>query len=1148
MSISAWALASLHDVVGFSDSALASYLVTQAQSARSEADVVEVFRRSDVPVTQAVRSFAAQLFTKTKGSSSAARPFQGAQSYALLDDDDDDVDPGRQGSGGEAAAPSGRRRKKRHRESSRRRAHDGDEEAGAPPEDAAAIRYAVEEAEPEDAGPDEKRPKASAAPAAEDDEDADDKDLRERDEFAKRLRERDEAKTRKVGSAAKVQAADERERARRAMGAGERDEALPELRKESRRDYLKRREAQRLAMLRDEVAFDEKLMLTTELTAEELRRYEANKKVLALAESRVGANEVAAAAEDRYTMPAATSLLEARGHDEREKRMAVLKERYGGPQAADGLSWEAQKMGAAIGARGGAAAAAAAPSSSSSSGAAPVQGIGGGEWGYVFDNAVDFVSSDTVHGIDGGSRARLEREEAAMRLGLSAEEVAEEEAKLDAELEAARSRDEGRTKSAADTAREAGARARSEREDLQRVRDSLPIFAYREELLRAVSEHQVMVVVGETGSGKTTQIPQYLHEVGYTKLGRVGCTQPRRVAAMSVAARVAKEMGVTLGAEAGYQIRFEDCTSDRTVIKYMTDGMLLREFLAEPDLRSYSVLIIDEAHERSLHTDVLLGLIKDVARFRDDLKVIIASATVDAGKFSAYFDDAPIFNIPGRPYDIDMMYTKAPEANYVEAAIVTALQIHVTQEPPGDILVFCTGQDEIEAAIESVTERTRALGGRIRELIALPLYSALPAEQQARIFEPTPAGARKVVFSTNIAETSLTIDGIKYVIDAGFVKQNSFNPRTGVESLQVVPVSKAGAQQRAGRAGRTGPGKCFRLFTPWSFEHELPDDNVPEIQRTNLASVVLMLKSLGIHDLIHFDFMDPPPLQALKRALNQLYALGALNQRGELTRLGRRMAEFPTDPLLSKMLLAAEQFGCVEEALTVAAMLDVQNAVFFTPRDRKRLAQLAHQSFARGAEGDHAMLLRVYQQWEESGFSKAWCTENFVQARSMRRARDVRDQLVGLCERVEVVMSSSPDDADALAKAITAGYFFNAARLTRSGNYRTTKTSHTVALHPSSILAPRKEARDKDKDKEARKALGMASAEDAPPARPPPEWVVYHELVETSREFMRCVTPIKPVWLTEIAPHYYKPADVGEDAEGGKKVIRGKAKSSAAPA
>ncbi|KAF1789285.1 P-loop containing nucleoside triphosphate hydrolase [Phytophthora cactorum] len=394
---------------------------------------------------------------------------------------------------------------------------------------------------------------------------------------------------------------------------------------------------------------------------------------------------------------------------------------------------------------------------------------------------------------------------------------------------------------------------------MQEGRKQLPVYPYRESLLEAIRNYPVIIIEGETGSGKTTQIPQYLHEVGYSELGIIGCTQPRRVAAMSVAARVAQEMDVKLGLH-----------HDKTVIKYMTDGMLLREFLTEPDLKSYSVMIIDEAHERTLSTDILFGLIKDIARFRDDIKIIVASATLDATKFSAYFDDAPIFKIPGRMFPVDILYTKAPEADYLDAAIVTVLQIHISQ-PLGDILVFFTGQEEIEAAEETLLQRTRGLGSRIRELLIRPIFATLPSERQAQVFEPTPEGARKVVLSTNIAETSLTIAGICYVIDTGFCKQTNYNGR-------LEWISQAMANQRAGRAGRTAPGKCFRLYTAWSYKNELDENTVPEIQRIN--------------DLLHFDFMDPPPEKALIRSLEQLYALGALNGLGELTKLGRRMAEF----------------------------------------------------------------------------------------------------------------------------------------------------------------------------------------------------------------------------------------------------------------
>ncbi|RKP24573.1 P-loop containing nucleoside triphosphate hydrolase protein, partial [Syncephalis pseudoplumigaleata] len=400
-------------------------------------------------------------------------------------------------------------------------------------------------------------------------------------------------------------------------------------------------------------------------------------------------------------------------------------------------------------------------------GAQDREALEGGDYDYVFDEQyIDFVVASTQH--------RPSKEEAAITAQINA---AERKAMSIAE-----------------------------------VRRSLPVYQFRDDLLRAIEEYQVLVIVGETGSGKTTQIPQYLHEAGYTKNGKkVGCTQPRRVAAMSVAARVAEEMGVKLGYEVGYTIRFEDCTSDKTVLKYMTDGSLLREFLTEPDLASYSALIIDEAHERTLHTDVLFGLVKDIARFRPDLKLLISSATMDAQKFAEYFDDAPIYKIPGRPYPVDIYYTPAPEANYLTAAITTVLQIHTTQDR-GDILVFLTGQEEIEAAQESLQQTCRVLGSKIAELIICPIYASLPPDLQGKIFEPTPEGARKVVLATNIAETSITIDGVVFVIDAGFVKQNGYNPKTGMESLQVVPVRLLDGLMKAEKIGYSKSPSMIHLM------------------------------------------------------------------------------------------------------------------------------------------------------------------------------------------------------------------------------------------------------------------------------------------------------------------------------------------------
>lgn len=531
---------------------------------------------------------------------------------------------------------------------------------------------------------------------------------------------------------------------------------------------------------------------------------------------------------------------------------------------------------------------------------------------------------------------------------------------------------------------------------IQEQRQSLPIYKLKKELVQAVHDNQVLVVIGETGSGKTTQVTQYLAEAGYTTRGKIGCTQPRRVAAMSVAKRVAEEFGCRLGEEVGYAIRFEDCTGPETVIKYMTDGMLLREILVDESLSQYSVIMLDEAHERTIHTDVLFGLLKQLVKRRPDLRLIVTSATLDAEKFSGYFFNCNIFTIPGRTFPVEILYTKQPESDYLDAALITVLQIHLT-EPEGDILLFLTGQEEIDYACQCLYERMKGLGKNVPELIILPVYSALPSEMQSRIFEPAPPGKRKVVVATNIAEASLTIDGIFYVIDPGFAKQNVYNPKQGLDSLVITPISQASAKQRAGRAGRTGPGKCYRLYTESAFHNEMSPTSIPEIQRINLGVTVLNMKAMGINDLLSFDFMDPPSPQALISAMEQLYTLGALDEEGLLTKLGRKMAEFPLEPPLAKMLLASVDLGCSDEILTIIAMIQTGN-IFYRPREKQAQADQKRAKFFQ-PEGDHLTLLAVYEAWKAKNFSGPWCFENFVQSRSLRRAQDVRKQLLSIMDK-----------------------------------------------------------------------------------------------------------------------------------------------------
>lgn len=628
---------------------------------------------------------------------------------------------------------------------------------------------------------------------------------------------------------------------------------------------------------------------------------------------------------------------------------------------------------------------------------------------------------------------------------------------------------------------------------LKDQRESLPIYRLKSELCQAIAQNQVLVVIGETGSGKTTQMTQYMAELGYTQMGVIGCTQPRRVAAMSVAKRVAEEFGCPLGQEVGYTIRFEDCTSPSTVIKYMTDGMLMREYLADNDLTKYIAMMLDEAHERTIHTDVLFGLLKNLLKKRKDFKLIVTSATLDAEKFSKYFFDCPIFTIPGRTFPVEILYCKEPEQDYLEAALITVMQIHLS-EPAGDILVFLTGQEEIDTCAEILFSRMKALGDLAPELIILPVYGALPSEMQSRIFEPAPAGSRKVIIATNIAEASLTIDGIFYVIDPGFCKQKVYNPKLGMDSLVVCPISMASARQRAGRAGRTGPGKCYRLYTESAYLTEMTPSSIPEIQRTNLANVVLQLKAMGINDLLGFDFMDPPPVQTLVGALESLFHQGALDDEGLLTRLGRKMAEFPLEPALSKMLIISHELGCSDEILTIVAMLSVENP-FYRPKDKQAQADMKKAKFHH-ADGDHLTLLNVYEAWKGAKFSNPWCFENFLQPRAMRRAQDVRKQLTMIMDRYKMDIVSAGRNLNMVRKCIVAGFFTNVGKKDPQEGYKTLVENQPVFIHPSSALFNKN-----------------------------PEWVLYHELVLTTKEYMRNVISIDAKWLAELAPNFYKRSD-----------------------
>ncbi|ETV75461.1 hypothetical protein, variant 2 [Aphanomyces astaci] len=616
----------------------------------------------------------------------------------------------------------------------------------------------------------------------------------------------------------------------------------------------------------------------------------------------------------------------------------------------------------------------------------------------------------------------------------------------------------------------------------------LPIFQCRSELMQVIRDNQIVVIVGETGSGKTTQLTQYLHEDGYSQYGTIGCTQPRRVAAMSVAQRVSEEMAVNLGDECGYAIRFEDLTCDKTIIKYMTEGVLLRESLREADLDTYSAVIMDEAHERALNTDVLFGILRKVVQRRRDFKLIVTSATLDAEKFASFFGGVPLFTIPGRTFKVDTMYAKSPAEDYVDAAVKQVMTIHLSH-PKGDILVFMTGQEDIEATCYVLAERMGRVDGA-PPLMVLPMYSQLPADLQAKIFDAS--DIRKCIVSTNIAETSLTVDGIRYVIDAGFCKIKVYNPKIGMDALQITPVSQQNANQRAGRAGRTGPGVCYRLYTERQFCNEMMDAQVPEIQRTNLGYIVLLLKSLGVKNLLEFDFMDPPPQDNITNSMYQLWVLGALDNTGELTDMGKRMITFPLDPPLAKMLLFSESLKCTAEVLIVVSMLSVPS-VFFRPKDREEESDAAREKFFV-PESDHLTLLNVYKMWEANNYSQAWANDHYIHSKGMRKAREVREQLVDIMKQQKMPLTTCGTHWDVVRKAICSAYFYNSAQIKGIGEYVNMLTGMPCNLHPSSSLF----------------GLGYT-----------PDFVVYHELIYTTKEYMQCATSVEGEWLAELGPMFF---------------------------
>jgi len=633
----------------------------------------------------------------------------------------------------------------------------------------------------------------------------------------------------------------------------------------------------------------------------------------------------------------------------------------------------------------------------------------------------------------------------------------------------------------------------------------LPVYQQKQRILSALQDHQVIVVESPTGSGKTTQIPQILFDAGYAAAGHgagsmIGVTQPRRIAAVSVCEFIARQRGVSIPSVVGYKMRFEDRTDPTTRIKIMTDGILLQEMKADPTLSRYKVMMVDEAHERSLNIDFILGLLKRVLENRREFKVVVSSATINAEVFSEYFDECPIVNIQTEPYPVRMIYDppkseSSPDALLEQIARIVyriesgqggAASAHQGQEPPpeaaggGDILVFLPGEGSIRNCITALQSLPVA-----RRLEILPLYSRLSSEEQERVFEDYP-GRRKVVVATNIAETSVTIDGITTVIDSGRAKMNYYNNRNFTSSLVEVPVSKASANQRRGRAGRTRPGVCYRLYSRQDFDSR-PLYTTEEILRTDLSEVVLRMAELGIQDFERFDFISQPGREGILSAIETLKLLDALDERRALTSIGEQMLAFPILPRLARMIVESIRHypGVLEEILIAAAFLSARSP-FVLPPGEELEARKAHHSF-RDPLGDFVSYLKVFRAFRKSKDREGFCRRNYLDERTLGEITNIERQLEEILAEQGIPIGSGGELSDYLCAAARGLIQFVCVRSGR-GIYRTL-TAGRIQIHPGSVMF-----------------------------REDPFYIVAGEIVRTSRMWAHSVSPLKRSWLERIHP------------------------------
>jgi ATP-dependent helicase HrpA len=612
----------------------------------------------------------------------------------------------------------------------------------------------------------------------------------------------------------------------------------------------------------------------------------------------------------------------------------------------------------------------------------------------------------------------------------------------------------------------------------------LPISARVVDIVNAIDAHQVIIVAGETGSGKTTQLPKICLAMGRGTNGQIGCTQPRRIAATSVAARVAQELATELGDVVGYKVRFNDRVKHNSYIKFMTDGILLAEIQSDPLLRGYDTIIIDEAHERSLNIDFLLGFLKRLLPRRPDLRIIVSSATLETARFAAFFGGAPVIEVSGRTYPVDVLYRPpGDEDGDLADAVANTVNEIAEMDPRNDILVFLPGEREIREAMGELEKRA------LPHTVLLPLYARLSAAEQQRVFQQV--AQRRVVLATNVAETSLTIPGIVYVVDTGVARVNRYSVRTGVSQLLVEPISRASADQRKGRCGRTESGVCFRLYEEKDYESR-PAHTDPEIKRVSLAGVILRMKALRLGDIEQFPFLDPPQPRAIAEGYRVLEELGAIEDDGRLTPLGISLGKLPLDPRLGRMILGGRDEGALREVLIIAAALGLQD-----PRDRPQAAQQradeAHRKF-KDEGSDFAGYLKLWTFWQEARERSTrnqmhkLCREHFLSYNRMREWEDIHEQLVRVMKELDFAPNSQPGSGEQIHRALLPGLLSKIGMWNpEARNYVGARQTRFV-IHPSSGLA-----------------------------RKPPTWVMAAELVETSQLFARTVAKIDPAWLEKAA-------------------------------